>query len=94
MTAIARDKIIDRAKLLKDAYGQASEQAPENKISNQTNKNIVESVEFDLTLSIEEINYNFRILVCYDNEDDSTLKYIKTDKLISTYEITARGAYK
>ena len=31
----------------------------------------------------KEINYNFRILVCYDNEDDSTLKYIKTDKLIS-----------
>ena len=26
----------------------------------------------------KEINYNFRILVCYDNEDDSTLKYIKT----------------
>ena len=31
----------------------------------------------------KEINYNFRFLVCYDNEDDSTLKYIKTDKLIS-----------
>ena len=28
----------------------------ENKISNQNNKNIIESIEFDLSLSLEEIN--------------------------------------
>ena len=31
----------------------------ENKISNQNNKNIIESIEFDLSLSLEEINNSF-----------------------------------
>ncbi len=30
----------------------------------------------------DEINCNFRILICYDNDDDTTLKYIKTANII------------
>ncbi len=30
----------------------------------------------------DEINCNFRILICYDNDDDTTLKYIKTGSII------------
>tara|TARA_Y100000590_G_scaffold362339_1_gene419481 strand:+ start:119 stop:832 length:714 start_codon:yes stop_codon:yes gene_type:complete len=31
----------------------------------------------------KEIICNFRVLICYDNENDSTLKYLKDTKLIS-----------
>ena len=31
----------------------------------------------------DEINCNFRILICYDNDNDTTLKYFKTGDIIT-----------
>ena len=41
-----------------------------------------------------EINCNFRVLICYDSETDTTLKYIKDNKIIKSEVLLIRNPRK